>query len=110
MIDTPKVDWLALSPTIALLAVAALTLLGGVFYPRHSVRMFSVVVSLLGFVTSAVLSGVVFDRSYEGTSLVGESMTRDRFGAFAALLIAAVGAAVVLLSAGDRRRDHVGEY
>ncbi len=27
MIDTPKVDWLALSPTLALLGVAAVTLL-----------------------------------------------------------------------------------
>jgi NADH-quinone oxidoreductase subunit N len=110
MIDTPKVDWLALSPTIALLAVAALTLLGGVFYPRHSVRTFSVVVSFGGFVTSAILSGIVFDRSADGSSMVAESMARDRFGAAAAVLIAAVGAAVVLLSAGDGRRDHVGEY
>ena len=110
MIDTPKVDWLALSPTIALLAVATLTLLGGVFYPRHSVRTFSVVVSFGGFVASAVLSGIVFDRSADGTAMIAESMTRDRFGAAAALLIAASGAAVVLLSAGDGRRDHVGEY
>ena len=110
MIDTPKVDWLALSPTLALLAVSALTLLGGVFYPRHSVRAFSVFVSLAGFATSAALSAVVFDRSEEGTSLIAESMTRDRWGAGAALVIAVVGALVVLLSSGDGRRDHVGEY
>ena len=110
MIDTPKVDWLALSPTLALLAVSALTLLGGVFYPRHSVRAFSVFVSLAGFATSAALSAVVFDRSEEGTSLIAESMTRDRWGAGAALVIAVVGALVVLLSWGDGRRDHVGEY
>ena len=110
MIDTPKVDWLALSPTLALLAVSALTLLGGVFYPRHSVRAFSVFVSLAGFATSAALSAVVFDRSAEGTSLIAESMTRDRWGAGAALVIAVVGALVVLLSWGDGRRDHVGEY
>ena len=107
---TPKVDWLALSPTLALLAVSALTLLGGVFYPRHSVRAFSVFVSLAGFATSAALSAVVFDRSAEGTSLIAESMTRDRWGAGAALVIAVVGALVVLLSWGDGRRDHVGEY
>ncbi len=110
MIDTPKVDWLALSPTLALLAVSALTLLGGVFYPRHSVRAFSVFVSLAGFAASAALSAVVFDRSEEGTSLIAESMTRDRWGAGAALVIAVVGALVVLLSSGDGRRDHVGEY
>jgi NADH-quinone oxidoreductase subunit N len=110
MIDTPDVDWLALSPTLALLGLAAVTLLGAVIVPRAYVRWFSVVVSLAGFVTSAVLAGVLFDRSAEPTSLIAESMTRDRWGALAALLVAAVGACVVLLSAGDRRTDHVGEY
>jgi NADH-quinone oxidoreductase subunit N len=110
MIDTPKVDWLALSPTLALLGVAGVTLLGAVIVPRAAVRWFSVVVSVAGFATSAVLSAVVFDRSSEGTSLIAESMTRDRFGAAAALVIAVTGVGVVLLSAGDGRRDHVGEY
>ncbi len=110
MIDTPNVDWLALSPTLALLAVSALTLLGGVFYPRHAVRAFAVSVSVAGFAASAVLSAVVFDRSEEGSSLIAESMTRDRFGAAAAVVIALVGLCVALLSWGDGRRDHVGEY
>jgi NADH-quinone oxidoreductase subunit N len=110
MIDTPNVDWLALSPTLALLGVAGVTLLGAVIVPRAAVRWFSVVVSVAGFVTSAALSAVVFDRSSEGTSLIAESMTRDRFGAAAALVIAVTGVGVVLLSAGDGRRDHVGEY
>jgi NADH-quinone oxidoreductase subunit N len=110
VIDTPKVDWLALSPTLALLALAAVTLLGAVIVPRAAVRAFSVVVSLTGFATSAALSAVVFERSSEGTPLIAESMVRDRFGAAAALLIAVVGICIVLLSFGDGRRDHVGEY
>ena len=110
MIDTPNVDWLALSPTLALLGAAGVTLLGAVLVPRAYVRAFSVVVSLAGFVTSAVLAGVLFDRSPEATPLIAESMTRDRWGALAALLVAAVGACIVLLSAGDRRAGHVGEY
>ena len=110
MIDTPSVDWLALSPTLALLAVSALTLLGAVIVPRASERAFSIVVSLAGFAASAVLAGIVFDRSPEPTAVVVESMTRDRLGAFAAIVIAVVGFAVVLVSGGDRRRSHVGEY
>ncbi len=110
MIDTPKVDWLALSPTIALLAVAGITLLGAVIVPRAAERAFSVVVSVAGFVTSAVLAGVVFDRSADPSSVVADSMTRDRLGALAAILIAVVGLVVVLLSWGDGRRSHVGEY
>jgi NADH-quinone oxidoreductase subunit N len=81
-----------------------------VFYPRHAVRAFCVVVSAAGFATSAVLSALLFDRSSEPTTLIAESMTRDRFAAAAAFVIAAVGVCVALLSAGDGRRDHVGEY
>ena len=110
MIDTPSVDWLALSPTLALLGLAAVTLLGAVIVPRATVRAFSVVVSLAGFVTSAVLSAILFDRSADGSPVVVESMVRDRLGSASAAIIALVGVAVVLVSAGDRRRDHVGEY
>ena len=48
VIDTPSVDWLALSPTLALLAVAGITLLGAVLVPRASERAFSVAVSVAG--------------------------------------------------------------
>ena len=53
MIDTPSVDWLALSPTLALLASSALTLLGAVTVPRASERAFSDAVSVAGFGASA---------------------------------------------------------
>jgi NADH-quinone oxidoreductase subunit N len=110
VIDTPSVDWLALSPTLALLGLSAVTLLGAVIVPRAKRRGFSVVVSLVGFATSAVLSAIVFDRSPEPSAVVVQSMVRDRLGTFAAVIIALVGFAIVLASAGDRRRDHVGEY
>ena len=110
MIDTPSVDWLALSPTLALLAASGIALLGAVIVRRAWERGFSVVVSLAGFATSAVLACVVFDRSPEPSAVVVESMTRDRLGAMAAVLIAVVGLTVVLVSAGDGRRSHVGEY
>ena len=110
MIDTPSVDWLALSPALALLGLSAVTLLGAVIVPRAAVRPFSVLVSVGGFVTSAVLGMVVFHRSSEASQVVVESMVRDRLGAGAAVVIALVGLAIVLASAGDRRRDHVGEY
>jgi NADH-quinone oxidoreductase subunit N len=110
VIDTPSVDWLALAPTLALLAVAGVTLLGAVLVPRAGERAFSVVVSVAGYVTSAILAGVVFDRSPEPSAVVVESMTRDRLGALAAILIALTGLAVTLASARDGRRSHGGEY
>ena len=109
-IPTPKVDWLALSPTLALLAVSGIVLLGAVLVPRSFERTFSVAVSFAGFVAAGVAAGIVFDRSADASLLLAESMTRDRFAALAQIVLAAIGAVVVLVSAGDRRRDHVGEY
>ena len=109
-IPTPKVDWLALSPTLALLAVSGITLLGAVLVPSAGRRVFSVAVSLAGLATAGVLAGFLFDRSADASLVLAESLTRDRLAALAQIVLVVIGAAVVLLSAGDRRTDHVGEY
>ena len=109
-IPTPKIDWLALSPSLALLAAAAICLLGAVLVPRGGRRIFSVVIAGAGFIASGVLAAVVFDRSPHQTLLIAESMSRDRLAAFTQVLVACFGLAAVLVSWGDRRRDHVGEY
>jgi NADH-quinone oxidoreductase subunit N len=64
----------------------------------------------VGFVVSGVFAGIVFDRSPDPTVLLSESMTRDQLGALAAIVLAAIGLVVVLVSWGDGRKDHVGEY
>ncbi|MCZ7589779.1 MAG: NADH-quinone oxidoreductase subunit N [Gaiella sp.] len=110
MIETPHVDWLALAPTLALLATSGITLLGAVLVPRAGERAFAVVVSLGGYLASAVLAAVVYDRSADASAVVVESMTRDRLGALAAILIALTGLVVTLVAAGDGRRSHVGEF
>ena len=110
MIETPHVDWLALSPTLALLGASAIALLGAVTVPRAALRAFSVAVTSVGFVVSGVFAGIVFDRSPDPTVLLSESMTRDQLGALAAIVLAAIGLVVVLVSWGDGRKDHVGEY
>jgi NADH-quinone oxidoreductase subunit N len=109
-IETPTVDWLALSPALALLAAAAICLLGAVLVPAHGRRAFSATIAGAGFIVAGVLAAVVFDRSPEQTLLIAESMTRDRLAAFTQVLIAGFGILAVLISWGDRRRDHVGEY
>ena len=109
-IPTPKVDWLALSPSLALLAAAAICLLGAVLVPSGARRTFSVVFCGAGFITAGVLAGVVFHRSPHQTLLIAESMSRDQLAAFTQVLVAGFGLAAVLVSWGDRRRDHVGEY
>ena len=56
--DTPAVDWFALSPSLALLAAAGLALLGAVFVPRVAVRIFSASICALGFVSLFVIGGL----------------------------------------------------
>ncbi len=109
-IPTPKVDWLALSPTLALLAASAICLLGAVLVPRESRRLFSATVAFAGFVAAAILASDVFAETPDATAVIAESMTRDRLAGYAQVLLACVGAAAVLVSWGSRRRSHVGEY
>ncbi len=109
-IPTPKVDWLALSPALSLLAAAAICLLGAVLIPTTARRAFSAGVAGAGFVVAGVLAAVLFDRSPEQQLLIAESMTRDRLAALTQILVAGFGLLAVLVSWGDRRRDHVGEY
>jgi NADH-quinone oxidoreductase subunit N len=109
-IATPRVDWLALSPALALLAASAICLLGAVLVPTAARRTFSVVVAGAGFMVAGVLAAVVFDRSPEQQLMIAESMSRDRLAALTQILVAGFGLAAVLVAWGDRRRDHVGEY
>jgi NADH-quinone oxidoreductase subunit N len=110
VIDTPSVDWLALSPVLALLAASAVCLLGAVLVPRRIERIFSALICAAGFLTAGALAGVDFDRSPEAESLLAESMTRDRLAFLAQMILAGVGAVAALVAWGDRRRLHVGEY
>ncbi len=110
MISTPKVDWLALAPTLALLGASGVALLGSVLAPFWLRRGFTAFAALAGFVTAGVFAAIVFDRSEQGRSLIAESFTRDRLGALAAIIVAGAGALTVLVSWGEKRRDHAGEY
>ena len=110
-IPTPKVDWLALSPALALLAASGICLLGAVLVPTWLVARSRRTFAGAGFVTAGVLAAVVFRPHAErSTLLIAESMTRDRLAALAQIIVAGVGLLAVLVSWGDRRRDHVGEY
>ncbi len=110
MIDTPSVDWLALSPTVALLAASGLALVAAVVVPEWMRKAVAAAVAFAGFVTAAVLAGVVFDETPTPEVLLSGSMARDQLAAFAQVVLAVTGAVVVLVSWTERRRDNHGEY
>jgi NADH-quinone oxidoreductase subunit N len=109
VIDTPSVDWLALSPTLALLGASGVALLSAVLVPDWMRRVVGAAVAFAGFVVAAVLACVVFNDTPSPETLLSESMVRDRLAAFAQVLVAVTGAVVVLVAWWERRRGE-GEY
>ncbi len=78
--------------------------------PASLARGFGAFFAFAGFVTAGVLAGIVFYETGTPRELLADSMTRDRLGALAAVILAGAGALSVLVSWGERRRDHAGEY
>jgi NADH-quinone oxidoreductase subunit N len=110
VIDTPSVDWLALSPTVALLCASGVALLATVIVPAWMRRGIAAATALAGFVVAAVLAGIVFDETPTPEILLDGSMVRDQLAAFAQVVLAVTGAVVVLVSWSEDRRDNHGEY
>jgi NADH-quinone oxidoreductase subunit N len=111
VIHKPHVDWLALSPELALLGAAGLLLMVAVFTPRRIRSGVAAFTGFAGFVTAFVFAAVLDARSPHVTALIHDSMLRDRWGALAQVLIAGSGAVAVLVSYGERwSEEHVAEY
>jgi NADH-quinone oxidoreductase subunit N len=110
-IDTPSVDWLALSPELSLLAAAAVCLLAAVLLPGWARRGSGAFVALAGFVTAGIFAGVVYDRSATATLEVGSAIARDRLGAFGAIIVCGSGILAVFTAYSHRMsRSYVAEY
>ena len=109
MIDTPSVDWLALSPPIALLAAAGLALLSALL-PEWMRKGVSATAAIVGFVVATGLAVYLFDESATPEVLLDGSMARDQLAAMAQAILGVTGAAVVLASWGERRRTNHAEY
>ncbi len=111
MIDTPNVDWFALSPELALLAASAIALLVAVLAPRRWRRPVAASVCAVGFAGAAVAAAILFGYSDDPSGIVADAASRDQLGALAQIIIAGSG----LLAVGVAYReptsdDHVGEY
>jgi NADH-quinone oxidoreductase subunit N len=111
VIDTPHVDWLALSPTVALLVAAGVALLAAVVGPAWTHRAVAAGVAFTGFVAAALFAIAVFWETTQPELLLEGSMSRDQLAAMAQVILALTGAVVVLASWGERRSAGVGgEY
>jgi NADH-quinone oxidoreductase subunit N len=109
VIDTPTVDWLALSPTIALLVGGGVALLSALL-PAWTRKAMAATASFAAFVVAAGLAGYVFTQSATPEVLLDGSMVRDQLAATAQVILAVTGAVVVFASWGERRRENHAEY
>ena len=109
MIDTPSVDWLALSPTVALLGTAGVALLSALL-PVWMRKPVSAAATIVGFVVAAVFAGYVFEESAAPEVLLEGTMVRDQLAAFAQVVLGVTGATVVLASWSEPRRENHAEY
>jgi NADH-quinone oxidoreductase subunit N len=107
--NTPVVQWSAISPELILLGTACFLLVTGAFMQGGSARRFSASVALLAFLGAGVASLLLWDHD---TWLVMSGQLRlDRFTTIIRLLVAVAGLVTVLSSWGTRRLDeHIGEY
>jgi NADH-quinone oxidoreductase subunit N len=110
-IQAPTVDWLTLSPELALLGAGAVCLMVAVLAPRPWRRGLGAFFALAGFVTAGIFAGVVYDRSVDSVLQISGSITRDRLGAFGAIVVCGSGVLAVFVSYAHRMRDeYVAEY
>ncbi len=111
MIETPSVDWFALSPSLVALGAAAICLLSAVLAPRWLLRPFAAFICALGFVGGAVMASLVYWKSPDAQLIVADAVSRDRFAAVAQLIVMGSGLLTVGVSYSARmREDHIGEY
>jgi NADH-quinone oxidoreductase subunit N len=111
VIQKPHVDWFALAPSLTLLAAAGALLMIAVFVPRKPRAVVAATVAFAGFVGAVAWAVLLDDKSPQVSTVVHDAMFRDRWAAYAQVLIAASGAVAVLISARERwREEHVAEY
>jgi NADH-quinone oxidoreductase subunit N len=111
VIDTPKVDWLALAPVFSLLGASAVALLGAVIFPRWLRSSLAAVASAAGFVTAGVFAIYLFVEDEQSTVVVGDAFARDRYAWLAAVIVCVAGLLAVGVSwAEDVAPRFRGEY
>jgi NADH-quinone oxidoreductase subunit N len=111
VIDTPSIDWLALSPVLAPLAGAGVALLLSVVLPYGVRRAVAAFFAALGLLVGLILAAYVYWKSPDAQGIVADAARRDRLAGLAQMLIAGAGILTVGIAYRDQpRQEHVGEY
>ena len=87
----PDIDWAALAPVLTLLGTACFVLLVGVFLPRGVRRPFAAFFAAAGLVAAGIVAGILFALDDEATTLVRDSLARDRLAELGQILVAGAG-------------------
>ncbi len=109
-IQTPPVDWFAMSPALTLLGASGVCLLVAVLTPARWRRRISAWVVGGAFVGAFIFAAFLYDRSPHPEEVIANAIVRDRLGALTALIICGAGLASVGVSWRIRLRAHVAEY
>jgi NADH-quinone oxidoreductase subunit N len=102
-ISRPPVDWFALSPSLILLGVAGLCLLFAVLLPSTWRKAASALFAAGGFIGAFVAAALLYGKTPNGESVIAGAVTRDRLGAYAALLVSIAGLLAVFVSYKQER-------
>jgi NADH-quinone oxidoreductase subunit N len=108
---TPKVDWFALAPALALLAGGGVALLSAVLVPAWIRAPLAAFATACGFAGAFIAAALLYWKSPEAQTLLAESMRRDRFGALAQMIVAGAGLLTVGISySRSFRGRHAAEF
>jgi NADH-quinone oxidoreductase subunit N len=108
---TPHVDWFAISPSLALLAGGGVALLSAVLVPPWLQAPLAAFAAACGFIGAFVAAALLFWKSPEAQTLVGDAMTRDRFGSLAQLIVAGAGLLTIGVAwSRSSRGSHAAEF
>ena len=105
MIHRPHVDWFALAPANALLAVTGLALLTAVLVPRPARRTTAAALCALGYAVAFGFAVALYARSAHGHGVVANAFRRDRFAELAQMIVAGAGLLATGISLRERMRD-----
>jgi NADH-quinone oxidoreductase subunit N len=111
VIQTPTIDWAALSPELVLLTAAALAMLFAVLVPRWLDKPLSAIVCAFGFVGAFIAAGVLYNHSADGHAVIADAIQRDRLAFLTQMIIAGAGLlSVAVAYAGRGKWRHAGEF